>query len=75
MKSLEKVSTKAKSWKILGKVGNIGKQLGHNKKTVGTVAKNWTHFGKRQANNWKTVGKPSEKQSNVDKRCTTVGKP
>ena len=50
-KQLEKVEkfgeslNKSKKLVNIGKVGHIGKQLGNNMKTVGTVATNWTHFG------------------------------
>ena len=54
LKSLEKVSTTAKSWKILG--------------MLETLENRWETTRK-------TVGKSLEKHSNLDKRCTKVGKP
>ena len=80
-KQLEKVEkfgeslNKSKKLENIGKVGNIGKQLGNNKKNSWNSCKKldtlWKTSSKQLENSWKAIGK----QLNLDKRCTKVGKP
>ena len=62
LKSLEKVSTTAKSWKILGMLETLENSWETTRKTVGTVAKNGHTLenvkqttGKQLESHWKTI--------------------